>query len=303
MTAGLVLQVLVTGLAAGAAYGLIAAGFTLVFRLTGVLQLAHGDLLGAGLFAALAVSHHGGPYPLVAATAIVATAAASAALYLVLLRPSFGRRAELGWIGTTVAAVFFVDATLVALFPRPGYVFPDIAAFDRLTPLRLGGGALLPIRVLFVLAIGLAVALAADALLNRTRFGLGLRAIAADPIAAALVGLRVDRLVALAFAVAGALAAVAGLVIVPAATLAPQTGLVLGLKAIAAALLGGLRSPRHAFAGGLAIGVAESAVASLHVPGFPALALGPAWRDLAPLLLVLAYLAWRPPALARDAAE
>jgi branched-subunit amino acid ABC-type transport system permease component len=285
MTTGLVLQVVVTGLAAGAAYGLIAAGFVLVFRLTGVLQLAHGDLLGAALFIGLAAG---------APAAIPLAAAASAALYLVLLRPSFRRRAELGWIGTTVAAVFFIDATLLAAYPRPGYVLPDLVHIDAV--LNLPDGATLPARAFYVLAVGLITAAAADLVLNRTRFGLGLRAIAADPVAAALSGLRTNRLIAAAFALAGALAAIAGVVVVPATTLAPQTGLVLGLKGIAAALLGGLRSPRTAFAGGLAIGVVEAAVATAHFPG-------PAWRDVAPLLLVLAVLAWRPPALARQAVE
>ena len=275
---------MVTGLAAGAAYGLIAAGFVLVFRLTGILQLAHGDLLGAALFAGLNAS------PL----ALLVAAAGSAGLYVLLLRPSYRRRAELGWIGVTVAAVFFIDATLVAAYPKAGYVLPDLVHIDRV--LDLPDGATLPLRALYVLAASGVVAVLADLLLTRTRFGLGLRAIASDPVAAALSGLRVDRLVAGAFALAGLLAAVAGLVVVPAAPLAPQTGLVLGLKGIAAALLGGLRSPRSAFAGGLAVGVFEAAVATADVPG-------PAWRDVAPLLLVLAYLAWRPPALAQDPPE
>ncbi|HEV7888244.1 MAG TPA: branched-chain amino acid ABC transporter permease [Acidimicrobiales bacterium] len=305
MTVGLVVQVVVSGLAVGAAYGLIAAGFVLVFRLTGILNLAHGDLLGAGLFAALAAAGAtsapraiGTPrYALAAAVALAVAAVGSALLYLLLLRPSFRRRAELGWIGTAVAAVFVIDATLLAAFPRAGYVFPDAAPFDRLRPIKLADAAIAP-RALFVLAVGLVTAAAADALLTRTRFGLGLRAIADDPVAAALSGLRTDRLVAAAFAVAGALAAIAGLVVAPATVLASQTGLVLGLKGMAAALLAGMRSPRRAFAAGLALGVAETAVATL-----PALHLGPAWRDIGPLLLVLAYLAWRPPAIARQPVE
>src|SRR5205807_1596747 len=112
-------------------------------------------------------------------------------------------------------------------------------------------------------------------------------AIADDPVAATLVGLPVDRLVAGAFALAGVLAAVAGLVVTPAGTLDTRVGLVLGLKGIAAALLGGLGRPRAVFAAALALGVLEAAVASLHVPGFPGLALGPAWRDIAPLVAVM----------------
>lgn len=294
MTAGLLLQVVVTGLATGAAYGLVAAGFVLVFRLTGILQFAHGDLLGASLFVGLMVAGSGN-YLGVTAIALAVAAVGGALLYVVVLRPAFRRRAELGWIGAAVAAAFAIDATLVAAFPRAAYVFPDLASFDRFRPWQLGGGASLPVRTVFVLAAGLVVAALADLLLTRTRFGLGLRAVADDPVAAALSGVRVDRVVAAAFAVAGALAVVAGLVVVPATTLAPQTGLLLGLKGIVAALLAGLLSPRRAFAAGLVVGVLEGVVVvTLHLP---------AWRDVAPLLAVVLFLAVRPPALAREAVE
>lgn len=294
VTAGLLLQVVVTGLATGAAYGLVAAGFVLVFRLTGILHFAHGDVLGASLFIGLLVAGSGN-YPGVAAIAFVVAAAGSALLYLVVLRPAFRRRAELGWIGGAVAAAFAIDATLVAAFPRAAYVFPDLAAFDRFRTWQLGGGASLPARTVFVLGAGLAVAGLADLLLTRSRFGLGLRAVADDPTAAALSGIRVDRVVAGAFAVAGVLAVVAGLVVVPATTLAPHTGLLLGLKGIVAALLAGLVSPRRAFVAGLVVGVFEGVVVvTLHLP---------AWRDVAPLLAVVVFLAVRPPALAREAVE
>jgi len=288
---GVVVQTVVTGLATGAAYGLVAAGFVLVFRLTGILHFAHGDLLGAALFVGLWV---GGGYGLIAGVAMAAAAVMGALLFAVLLRPSFRRNATGQWVAVTVAAAFMVQAAVAVAFPRVAYILPDVVRFDEWAPWDLGDGATLHPRSLFVLGVGVVVGLLADAVLTRTRFGLGLQAVADDAVAASLVGVSVERLVTGAFALAGVLGVVAGLVIVPATTLAPATGLLLGLKGIAASLLVGLRSPRLAFLGGLAVGVLEAAVVSLDAPQ---------WRDVAPILAVLVVLAWRPPALATERVE
>src|SRR5438067_8963582 len=146
MSGGLVLEVIVAGLAAGAAYGLVALGFALVYRLTGVLELAHGDLLGGAVFLALVVAAGNAPVTRTgvatarwlggAAAAIAASAAAGALLYLVVIRPFFRRRSDLGWIGATAALAFAVEGVLGAAFPREGYAFPDVVPFDRVHPLR-----------------------------------------------------------------------------------------------------------------------------------------------------------------------
>src|SRR5947207_403302 len=128
MTAGLVLQVVVTGLAAGAAYGLVAIGFALVHRLTGVLQLAHGDLVAGAVFLALflvagtsPVTQSNVAWPgllAAAAGAVIAGCAAGALLYLAIVRPFFRRGATLGWLGALVAVGFAIEGVLAAAFSR-----------------------------------------------------------------------------------------------------------------------------------------------------------------------------------------
>ena len=235
--------------------------------------------------------------------AIACAALAGALLYLVVIRPFFRRRAALGWIGATAAVAFAVEAALAAAFPRQGYVFPDPFSWDRFRPLAVGNGSTVPVRTFWVLGAGLVVAVAVDRFLSRSRQGRALMATASDPGAAALIGLPVDRLVATGFALAGALAAIAGVIVAPGTTIEPQTGLVFGLKGLAAALLGGLVSPRRAFGAGLVFGVLEGAIASWHVPGLPSIGLGPAWRDIGPLLVAVGVLAVRPPTIAREAGE
>jgi branched-chain amino acid transport system permease protein len=234
--------------------------------------------------------------------AIAAAAVAAVVLYAGGLRPFLRRRSAVGWAGTLAAAGFAIQGMVAAAFPRQASVFPEWLPFAHRGPIHLWG-AVIPVRALIVLGAGLAVAAGFEWVLARSDYGLGLQAIAGDRVAAALCGVRVDRLVASAFGLVAAVGALAGLAVAPAAAVEPATGVVLGLKGLAAACVGGWRSTRHAFVAALGIGVLEAAVVSLHVPGAPSLHLGAAWRDLVPFGLALVALGWRAPALAADPVE
>jgi branched-subunit amino acid ABC-type transport system permease component len=312
LTTGLVLQVLLTGLATGAAYGLVGIGFALVFRLTGVVQIAHGDLIGGAIYLAIFIVNGtaaGGRSGVatwrVAAGYATALAAAggAGALLSVVVRRATRDRSVITTVGVVAAVAFAVSGLVAVLFPRRGYVLADLLPLDRYHAVAVGDGAAVPARALWVLGVGIVVAGVAHLVLARSRFGLALRALTEDPTAARLVGIPVDRMLAGGFAVAGLLAAIAGLVVAPSGSVTPQTGALLGVYGIAAALVANLGSPARALAAGLTLGVVGTAAASLHVPGFPSLALGPAWRDLAPLLLVFVLLAVRTPSAAREAVE
>ena len=122
----------------------------------------------------------------------------------------------------------------------------------------------------------------------RSRFGRALRAVADDPDAATLCGVPTGRVVLLAFAAAGLLAGVAGLLDAPGRAVGVDDGVVLGLAGAAAALLGGLGSLRGALAGGLALGVAQQLAVTYA---------GPEWTDVVPLGLLVVLLAVRPQGL------
>jgi branched-chain amino acid transport system permease protein len=304
MSFGLVVQVVISGLAAGAVYGLVAIGFTLVWRLTSVLQLAYGDFVGGSMFLMLLVAAGTGPvtatnisvvrYLIAVAMTVAIGAAAGALLFLGVLRPFIRRGSTLGWIGGAVATALVIEGALASAFPREAYVLPDPLPFSRWSPLSLPGGASIPLRTIWILFLGLALAGATGYLLTRTRFGAAVEAVSSEPIGAQIVGLPIDRLTALAFGVAGVLAGLAAIVGTPSGgTITVRTGLLLGLKAMAAALVGGLGSPSKVYRAALLLGVFEAAVINLHVPGFPSLSFGPAWGDVAPLALALAFIAFR----------
>src|SRR3954465_1460015 len=212
------LQILLTGLAAGSVYGLLAVGNTLVFRLTGIVHFALGDLVGLGVFVTLLVTSGRGPvtqasasswrFGLALAIGLALPAALSAGSYSAFIHPYVARGSTVGWVAASVAIAFAIEALLRVLFVRPAYVFPDPLPFHRIgnDGIVSVGGATFQARALFVIALGLVLARAATVLIRRTRFGRGLQAIAQDAEGARLVGIPVELYVSRAFALVGALA-------------------------------------------------------------------------------------------------
>jgi branched-chain amino acid transport system permease protein len=255
----LALQIVVSGLAAGTVYGIVACGHALVHQLTGVVNFAFGDLVALGVFMALlvlggtgAVTADAPPGRLALAVLVGLLAAAAGGLltYVFAVEPFLGEVSPLGWVGATVAVAFVIHNGLRAFFPHASYVFPDPIAFDRVGndgTLDVGG-ALVSVRALFVTAVALVLAVAAGVALQRSRTGKALRAITDDAEAAAAVGVPVRRLVALTFAAS------------------------------------------QAFAAGIGVGIAEAAIASGTIGGH---GLGPAWSVVLPLGAALAVLAVR----------
>ena len=301
----LTIQILITGLAAGAVYGLFAVAYALVYRLTEVIHFALGELASAGVFFALWVVAGTGPvtqtnvsgvrYAGGIAAAIGLSVVAGFVAYLVAVRPFYRRGSAIGWIGGTVALAFVVRSILAAAFVRSGYVLPEILPFDRLG--RSGvvevAGATLQVKSFFVVTAGVLLACAAAWALTSTRWGRALRSIAADETGARLVGVPVDRALALAFAGAGLLGVLAALVALPGGTITADSGALLGLKGLVAAVVGRFALPWKAFGAGLALGVLEATVVNLHLGS---VRLGTPYANVIPLaavVLVLVVRAWR----------
>jgi branched-subunit amino acid ABC-type transport system permease component len=281
-------QAVVTGLATGAAYGLIALGFTLVWRLTSTLAFAHGDIVTAAVFVGVLAVIGTTPValPLAAGSAVAlalvtvaAGAVVSTGVYALAVRPF--RTDVLGWVAGGLAAGQLLRELLGLSFTQQAYALPDPLGSPG--TLGLGGGVTIPVRALEVLAIGLAAGLCVERALALTGAGTVMRAVADDAGAAALLGVPTERVVLIAFALAGALAGLAGLLIAPQAPIGLDDGVLLGLKGMAAALLFRLGSLRFALAGGLAVGAAEGLIVAQW---------GARWGDMT-ILAVLALLAAR----------
>ena len=295
------LQILASGFAAGAVYGLVAVGHSLVFRLTGVVHFAFGELIALGVFVTLLVAAGSGPvsqtsvgggrFVLALALGLVVTAAASAGAYFLAIEPYRARGSVIGWVGASLAVAFVVRTLLVVFFDRPAYVFPDPLPFRKIASDGFWhvGGATIQVRSIFVAAAALVLAALGAALLQRTRFGRALEAIAQDFDAAVLVGLPVARLVGLAFALAGAWAGLAAILAAPSAAFDVDAAARYGLYGLLAAAIVWF-DPRRALTAGIALGLIQAAVTSAHAGGIE---LGPAYRDVVPLALGLLLVAWR----------
>jgi branched-chain amino acid transport system permease protein len=306
MSGGVLLQAVVSGLSVGAVYGLVGLGFTLVWSLTRVLALAHGDLVvGSVLVAVLVVVGRtpvalgpgfGRSVALVLLT-LVAGVVLSCASYAVAVRPFLdrARRSEdvLGWVAGGVTAGLVIRTALGLALPAAAYAVPDPLHLDALTSsgtLALPGGGSVAVRVFPVLGVALAAAAATDWFVRRSKVGRAMRAVADDVDAAALCGVPVERVVVTAFALAGLLAAVGGLLDAPGRSVAVDSGVALGLAGAAAALLGRLGSARGAVLGGLALGVAQQLVAATDH-------MGAAWAPIVPLAALVVVVAVRPEGL------
>jgi branched-chain amino acid transport system permease protein len=300
---GVLLQVVLAGLSAGAVLGLVALGFTLVAGTVRVLNLAHGDLVIAAVFAGVLgvlgrtpVATLLSPASSVGFVAVTLAAGGGLAglLAVLVVRPALpdvvrGRRGDpLAWVAGAVAAGLLLRAGLGLLLPQEAYAVPDplhLSSWKVDGLVHLPGGATLPAHTVGVLLVGVLVGVFAERFLVRSGFGRSLRAVADDPDAAALCGVNAARVVLLAFVAAGVLAGLAGLLDAPGRSVSVDDGVVLGLEGIAAAVLGGLGSVRGALLGGLAVGVLQSG--AVYLGGAPL-------QDVAPLGLLVLLLAVRP---------
>jgi branched-chain amino acid transport system permease protein len=307
----LAVQVLFTGLSAGGVYGLVAIGHSLIYRLTGIVHFALGDLIGLGAFATLLVAAGtaplttqsvGGARTAAAIAAGVATCVlAGVAGYVAVVQPFLGSRSAVGWVVATLALAFAIHAALDAIFSRPAYVFPDPVSLHGVgrNGLVSVAGAQVHARSFVVIAVAVVVAAAAAWILQKTRFGRSLRAIADDAEGAALVGISVERTRALAFGLAGGIAAIAVVVAAPGAPFETGSGTLLGLKGLVAAVLVRFAGLWRAFAAGLALGIVEAALGTGLLGHVHPLA---SYRELIPIIAAIVLLAVRPLRL-REAVE
>lgn len=254
------LQNLIDGLGRGSIYALLALGVAVVFGVMHLLNFAHGELITVGAYATYALfTQVGDGSPLaswwVAAPLIVVCAVITAVIIervafsrvrnasdFTLLLTSFG-------VHFVVSAVFllYVSAS-VKTFPRPGWVTNTWSI----------GSLTIEVFDTVVIATTIAVLFVTTWLLQRTMFGLALRAAAADFDTARLMGVRSDAVIRGAFALSGLLAGIAGIFwLMRSGSTTPSAGIDPMLKGVLAALIGGLGSLRGAVLGGFALGLAE----------------------------------------------
>jgi branched-chain amino acid transport system permease protein len=309
--------ILVTGLAAGAIYALVALGYTMVYGVLQLINFAHSEVFMYGSFAAawvvIALGGSGGTgvagQLLMLLLALLAAMAMSGGIALLLervaYRPLISRNAprllvlisaigasfalsEIMGLRDKVADWFGLTDDLAEYVskPRDATVMPEIV-HDR-DFFKLFGYNVRLVDVIVIIAAVLLM-VGADQFVRRSRLGRGIRAVAQDPETAALMGVNATRVIQVTFLIGGMLAGAAALLyMTKIGFIKFNTGFIFGVKAFTAAVLGGIGNLRGALLGGLLLGVAES---------FGSAYFGNAWTDVVAFVLLVLILLFRPSGL------
>lgn len=278
------LSLLLAGIASGCVYALVALGFAMIWKATAIVNFAQGELMMFGAFIGLGLATLGWPWPLVVAGSALGAAAFGYLVERLLLRPLLGQP-HIPIVMTTLGLGFMLQGGVTML--------PGVGTETHALPTPLAGQTLRLGEAVFaadhLLVTGVTLLLGAllFAFFRFAPLGRALRASAQNPLGARLVGIPLARMQGIVWALAAALAAVAGVLLAPLTFVHAHLGLI-GLKALPAAVIGGFGSMPGAVAGGMLLGLVEAFAGFYAADGV---------KDVAAYLLVIAVLWWRPAGL------
>lgn len=279
------LQIIIAGLAQGCVYGLIALGFVLIYKATETVNFAQGELMMLGAFAGLgAMLGLGWPFWLAGIAAVAVMAAAGALAERIVIRPVLGQPAFS--IIMLTFGLGYVARGAITMVPGIGTDTHALMAPYKGSTLRLGG-VVFAAEQLVVIGATLLLCAGLWALFRFSRIGIAMQAASQNQLAAYYMGIPVQRLNGLVWALAAVVATVAGLLLAPITFIHANMGFI-GLKAFPAAIVGGFSSLPGAIVGGLVIGLVESLSGFWLPEGF---------KDVMPYVVVLVMLAVKPTGL------
>jgi branched-chain amino acid transport system permease protein len=296
---GDLVQHLINGLAAGTIYALVALGYTMVYGVLKLINFAHGDVMMVGTFMAYAVARGlGRPAQtsfLGVAAIFLAAMAGCALLGLLIERFAYRPLREKPRLTALITAIG-ISFTLSYGFQLDFGPLPGAAprAFPEIIPphewMVFGDRAVVIWNWQVIsLAIALILMVGLQALVYRSSFGRAMRAVSFDHRTAGLMGIPVDRVIALTFMLGSALAAGAGILFAIKDTVVqPLMGLYVGLKAFVAAVIGGIGNVPGAVVGGLLLGLVEEFVVGYY---------SSSWRDAVAFTFLIVVLLVRPSGL------
>ena len=252
----LLISSIVTGLAVGSMYGLIALGFHVTYAVSNTVNFSQGSsmMLGAVLGYTFAVKL-GWPMPLAVAMSLALCALFGLLVERALVRP-FVERGSNSWLMATVAGGIVLDNVVLFTFGKEPRAFPSFLAQK---PIELFGTGVFPLQLIIPL-VGIGITIALQLAFHRTRLGKALLAVVQNKDAARLMGINVRLAIAFSFALSTALAGLAGMLIAPLFSVHSDMGTLFGIKAFAVAILGGISSASGVMLAGLLYGLIEALV-------------------------------------------
>ncbi len=313
-------QTIIDGITVGFLYALIALGYTMVYGVLEFINFAHSEIYMVGAFAGaeLALSLQAANLllampPLVYVVLAVAVGMAVSGLLAVTVeriayRPLRNAPRLVPLISAVGVSFFLQDAVrLFESFHRNAFylTFPSLPAFDRRiilgTLATASGGTIdvgISVKVIVFIGAAIIMLIGLNYLVNATKLGTAIRAVAQDRSAAALMGINVNQIIALTFLIGGALGGAAGVLAgLKAGTIDPFFGFIPGIKAFTAAVLGGIGNITGAMLGGITLGLLEAFVAS-YLTLFSRGALpGADYAAITAFMILIAILIFKPSGL------
>ena len=287
----LFLQQLANGLTLGAIYALIALGYTMVYGVIRLINFAHGEVFIAGAYAALSVvllAGAGWPWWVTLASAVAGAVAACAVLGLAIDRAAYRpirSTPRLNAFITAIGMSFFLQNALMLLYGATDRQFPGLIPHVHW---ELFGVSITLMQLVIWTSSG-AMMVALHLLVMRTKLGTAMRATAQDLVACALLGIPVNRIIAVTFALGCAFAAAGGVLFgLNYGTINFHDGYLMGMKAFTAAVLGGIGNVQGAMVGGLVLGLLE---------GLGAGYLSAQWKNVFAFVILVAMLLFKPTGL------
>jgi len=291
-------------------YALIALGYTMVYGVLEFINFAHSEIFVLGAFVGvevllllqsagqLATLHPAVILLLVIITGMVVSGVAAMALERVAYRPLLGGPRLVALISAIGASFFLQDGLRLfeSLWRNTFYLnYPSVEFFERNLPVT--ANLVIPVKSLLVIVTALLTLAGLYFFVNHTKLGTAIRAVAQDPDTASLMGVPVNRVIALTFFVGGALGGLAGVLFgIHYSLVNPYSGFVPGMKAFTAAVLGGIGNIPGAVLGGMMLGLLEAFAASylsLMTDG----AFGAEYKDVVAFLVLILILIFRPKGL------
>ena len=252
----LLISAIVSGLAVGSMYGMIALGFHVTYVVSNTVNFSQGSsmMLGAVLGYTFGIKL-GWPMPLAVAMALALCALFGLVVERALVRP-FAERGSNAWLMATVAGGIVLDNIVLFTFGKEPRAFPSFLAQK---PISLFGAGVFPLQLIIPL-VGIGIAIGLHLAFHYTRLGKALLAVVQNKDAARLMGINVRRAIAFSFALSTALAGLAGLLIAPLFSVHSEMGMLFGIKAFAVAILGGVTSASGVMLAGILYGLLEAMI-------------------------------------------
>lgn len=282
---GILLQLIYSGIALGMIYAVIAFGYQLTFATSDTLNFGQGEALMLGALVGLSLVDTGGMnYWLAIPVVGVFGLFQGALVERVGVRPAIKLKSEFGWIMSTIALGIIFKNVAENIWGRDDLRFPS--PLDE-SPIKLFGANVLPMELL-VIGGALLMMVLVEFFNRKTIFGKAVVATFNDREAARLMGINTSMVITFSYALSSMTAAFAGILVAPLTLTGATMGSVLGLKAFAVAIIGGLTSGLGIVVGGILLGVAETTTGFYISTGY---------KDVPGLVLLLLVLAVRPAGL------